>query len=434
MKRLFCIFLSFFLSITLLAQVYLRNNGEAAEDFVKRITDNEVEFIHAVIEANWNHKDKKVIIAFWHETVLDGKNYHAVYTIGKMYVPVDDEGRYKEIAIDRVPENPMEAQVQTVFFDDADGDGKRELAVLYSWDYKHYQMSGTFYAAYVYDDINYNKLPSELTVIDYLDGGSDGNNDMGEVSTPRFTTAAGVKAYLSERGRKPNETFFRKSFEGKIGKNMDVKFFLERDEDSVSGFYLYEKRGFDILLFGKIENDTVKINEVDEDRNTTATITGKFKKNGFSGEWKNAKTGKTYPVELKELDYTLIGQPYIEGTYQAVIGCDMEIAIEKKNNNYIYTLKAGEREESGTVSLSRVREYDRNTIYITLDDVKWADYKGNLMDVEDPEDVPSSDIFGLDGLWNNGIITIQNYGNAMNYYIKIEECDSKYIQLEREEK
>ena len=31
-------------------------------------------------------------------------------------------------------------------------------------------------------------------------------------------------------------------------------------------------------------------------------------------------------------------------------------------------------------------------------------------------------------------ITIQNYGNAMNYYVKPGDCDIKYIYLNREEK
>ncbi len=443
MRKLLYLFLFSALSLSVSAQNYQRQEGESAEDFVKRIVEDdfeerkvnqEVHFIHPVIETNWNNKDKKVIIAFWHEHELQGKNSRVTYTIGRMYVPVDNVGTYSEIHIDRVSENPMEAEIQTVFFDDADGDGKRELVVLYSWNYKHYQMAGTFYGAYVYDAIDYNKLPTELTIIDYLDGGIDGNNDANEIMTPRFTTAAGVKTYLDEKGRKPNDTFFRKSFAGKIGKSMDVEFYLERNGDNVSGFYYYKKRGFDIYIYGKIENDSVKIKETDNKGNTTAFITGQFTPKGFLGEWKNAKTNKTYPVNLKQLDYYIGHQPYIEGEYTAVIGCDMDISIKKDGLNYTYTLKAGDREESGTVSLSRQREDNKNIIYITFDDFKWADYKGNLMNVEDTDEVPSTDMYGLDGYWYNGNITIQNSGNAMNYYVKIDECDSKYIQLERVKK
>lgn len=425
--------LLFFLlaGITIQAQNYQRYEDESAEDFIQRIMPEEKSLIHPAIEAKWNNTDKKVIIAFWHEREQVDKDYKVTYTIGKLYVPVDDVGSYEEIEIDRVSENPMEAEIQSVFFDDADGDGKRELIVLYSWNYRHYQMAGTFYAAYVYDDINYDKLPSELTVIDIIDGGTDGNNDTGEIMTPIFTTAGEVKTYLNKRGRKPNKSFFRKNLAGKIGKNMDVAFYIERDGEHLGGFYYYKSRGFDIRIYGEIKNDIAELKETDGDGNTTATITGTFSDTGFNGTWKSAKTGKTYPVDLKLLDYNIDYQPYIEGNYTSVTGCNMTISIKKEKQEYTYTLEIGDKKETGSVSLNRSRESNQNVIYINFEDVIWADYKGSLMDVENPDDVPSTEMRGLDGFWTDNKILIQNYGNAMNYYVKLKDCDSKFIELER---
>lgn len=433
MKKLLSIIILLSSGIALLSQNYQRYEDELPEKFIKRIIAEDTgEFIHPVIEANWN--GKKVIIAFWHENELADKNTNVTYTIGKMYVPVDDTGSYKEIHIDRISENPLEAQIFSVFFDDADGDGKRELIVLCGWEYRHYQMSGITYAALVYDDINYDTPPHELSIIDYIHGGTDGNNDMGETMTAEFASAAGVREHLDRKGRKPNDSFFRRSYEGKIGKNMSVAFYLERNNSHLGGFYFYEKKGFDIRIYGTIENDIAILNETDDNGNIRAIITGEFSDSGFTGTWKDAKTGKTYPVELKKLDYTIPHQPYIEGEYVPVMGCDLYITIRKEKQRYVYTLKINDHEESGVIYLMRYREYGSNVMYIDFADVKWAENRGDLSEIGEDDEMPqSTDTYGLEGYWSNGSISFQNYGNAMNYYVKLADCEGKFIEIKRKD-
>ncbi|MBE9836589.1 hypothetical protein G6W46_10190 [Campylobacter concisus] len=37
----------------------------------------------------------------------------------------------------------------------------------------------------------------------------------------------------------------------------------------------------------------------------------------------------------------------------------------------------------------------------------------------------------IDGMYENGSIVIQNYGNSMSKYIYFEDCDSKYLKFDK---
>ena len=37
----------------------------------------------------------------------------------------------------------------------------------------------------------------------------------------------------------------------------------------------------------------------------------------------------------------------------------------------------------------------------------------------------------INGMYENGSIVIQNYGNSMNEYIYFEDCDSKYLKFDK---
>ena len=37
----------------------------------------------------------------------------------------------------------------------------------------------------------------------------------------------------------------------------------------------------------------------------------------------------------------------------------------------------------------------------------------------------------IDGVYENGSIVIQNYGNSMNEYNHFEDCDSKYLKFDK---
>ena len=67
--------------------------------------------------------------------------------------------------------------------------------------------------------------------------------------------------------------------------------------------------------------------------------------------------------------------------------------------------------------------------YITFKDIEWSEYLGAI----DPEGTKSEEDLELpkdiQGVLYKDEITIQNSGNAMNYYVKFGECDLMYIHL-----
>ncbi|NDV97342.1 hypothetical protein D0T84_20920 [Dysgonomonas sp. 521] len=411
-----------------------RKAGESAEDFINRIKPAGKELVHPVIEADWNSTDKKVIIAFWETQVKEKgetSTYNVTYTVGKLYVPTDGN-RYQEVAIDSLSESPLEAVIQAVFFYDRDGDGKRELVLIYSNDYRHYQMAGTFYNANVYDDIDYDNLPAQLTVLEDIYGGQCGNNDVGEEFEPLFTTAAELREHLKEIPFTKHRMNFEKNYTGKIGSNMNVSFHLGKRGNDISGFFYYEKHGIDIRLYGNLTKDgKVEMSEMDYQHNTTAKITGKFTDSGFEGEWKNEKTGKTYPIELKETADKIGPIPdNLAGKYVSD-GCFLEIDIIKDKGEYRYAMQTDTKKYSGAVHF--LREFDgtskQQTLWLELSNFEWAEFKGDLSGVEDGDSVESIGMQGLELYYSKDELSFQNYGNAMNYYVKVGDCGDKFVTL-----
>lgn len=228
---------------------------------------------------------------------------------------------------------------------------------------------------------------------------------------------------------------FEKNYTGKIGET-DVAFHLKKQGNKLHGFYYEENKGLDIQLCGNIVKDgQIDISEFDYKHNITAKITGEFTDNGFTGKWKNEKTGKSYPIELKETTDRIEPLPEdFTGKYISEDGCPMQIEIIKEEYEYHYTMQTSEKKYRGPIRFSR--EFDINdrsqTLWIVLQDFEWAEYKGSLMDVEDPDEVPSMEMWGLDLYYAKGELMFQNYGNVMNYYVKMNECGEKYVRLLKE--
>ncbi|MFV0470407.1 MAG: hypothetical protein ACK5L7_00005, partial [Paludibacteraceae bacterium] len=67
--------------------------------------------------------------------------------------------------------------------------------------------------------------------------------------------------------------------------------------------------------------------------------------------------------------------------------------------------------------------------YLTLKNIEWSENEGALDEegeqVDDSVELPKE----IQGVLYKNEITIQNTGNSMNYYVKIAECDQKYIHL-----
>ena len=88
---------------------------------------------------------------------------------------------------------------------------------------------------------------------------------------------------------------------------------------------------------------------------------------------------------------------------------------------------------TNTRKLSGIAKIDLNErkdgYNITFENIEWSEYLGAI----DPEGETSEEDLPLPqdigGVLYKNEITIQNYGNAMNYYVKLGECDVKYIHL-----
>lgn len=147
---------------------------------------------------------------------------------------------------------------------------------------------------------------------------------------------------------------------------------------------------------------------------------------------------KKEPEISKENSQTLIedsnkNEDSIEGIYTAVMDsnnaddCKLTIELLKTKENYIFTLKTNLRNIKGKANFITNESGEK---YVVLEDIPWDEYEGDISNEEDT--VKSKEIEipkGIDFLYNKDTLTIQNYGNAMNYYTKLGECGAKFIQL-----
>lgn len=122
----------------------------------------------------------------------------------------------------------------------------------------------------------------------------------------------------------------------------------------------------------------------------------------------------------------------VEGNYtleQHDVNCKMNLTIYRNNGQFYYRLKTGKQQWKGDVVITPNEKQDG--YYITLKDIEWSEYEGTIN--FDEEDIEEQDDIALpqevQGVLYENEITIQNTGNAMNYYVKFGDCDLKYIRL-----
>jgi hypothetical protein len=110
-------------------------------------------------------------------------------------------------------------------------------------------------------------------------------------------------------------------------------------------------------------------------------------------------------------------------------GCQITVDIVKRQAQYFYTLTS-DTTYKGKVSLSKSK--DSKETYITFEGIEWAEYEGDISNDTEEEKEQKPEIklpVGIDGQFTGKEITIQNYGNSMNYYVKLAGCGDKYIRL-----
>lgn len=90
--------------------------------------------------------------------------------------------------------------------------------------------------------------------------------------------------------------------------------------------------------------------------------------------------------------------------------CPVELTITLKDGSYLYGYKAGKRKQNGRVEVKQT------------DSITYLTFKG-LLAVRPKKEIEAQ--------YAEEKITIQNYGNSMNEYLKFKDCDLKYIELEK---
>jgi hypothetical protein len=123
----------------------------------------------------------------------------------------------------------------------------------------------------------------------------------------------------------------------------------------------------------------------------------------------------------------------ITGIYYAVAldgqseSCDMSVEIKKDGSGYLYEISLNGEKTRGKATLQKG---DDKQTYINFEGIKWAEYEGDISNDPEKGDTTSLELpVGIDGVIAGDEITIQNAGNAMNYYVKFAGCDEKYIRL-----
>lgn len=111
--------------------------------------------------------------------------------------------------------------------------------------------------------------------------------------------------------------------------------------------------------------------------------------------------------------------------------CQLQLKLFYKKGKLHYDAQTNSRKLNSEAELALNEKKDG--YYLTLKNWEWSEYEGAIEMHESGEQVEKD--LGLpkdiQGVLYKGEITIQNTGNAMNYYVKIGECDLKFIHLKK---
>jgi hypothetical protein len=123
--------------------------------------------------------------------------------------------------------------------------------------------------------------------------------------------------------------------------------------------------------------------------------------------------------------------PDISGEYEQTDttdgGCPISVTIWKSPTGYRYKLTNDKKHYTGKVKLEK--DADQST-GIIFEGIPYAEYEGDVSQLDDHAERPQPKLpVGVGGLLNGDTILIQNYGNAMNYYVQFGGCDAKFISL-----
>lgn len=129
-------------------------------------------------------------------------------------------------------------------------------------------------------------------------------------------------------------------------------------------------------------------------------------------------------VALVKYDADISGE--YEQTDTTDGGCPISVIIWKSPTGYRYKLTNDQKHYAGKIKL----EKDVQSIGIVFEGIPYSEYEGDVSQLDDNAERPQPKLpVGVRGLLNGDTILIQNYGNAMNYYVQFGGCDAKFISL-----
>jgi len=110
--------------------------------------------------------------------------------------------------------------------------------------------------------------------------------------------------------------------------------------------------------------------------------------------------------------------------------CVIRLELSKIKDGYSFFFKTKIKNIHGRAHFTTDASGEK---YLVLEGMLWDEYEGDVSDQEDSDSESNSKELeapvGIEALYVEDTLTIQNYGNSMNSYTKISECDRKYIQL-----
>lgn len=214
-----------------------------------------------------------------------------------------------------------------------------------------------------------------------------------------------------------SDLFYIQDFKAvKIGK---ISSYDCGNRDARDGIYIYKIQGEKETLF-----ETLPIETLAKYKNQKWDFFPEYWTKNFA-EFEKGNPQNT----LKKHEKLLFD---IEGEYSYkadVVDCKINLTLFYTTNQLKYKLKTNTRELSDNATLQLNEE--KNGYYITFENIEWSEYLGAIDEEGNSSEENLSLPQEVEGVLYKNEITIQNAGNAMNYYVKIGECDVKYIHLIR---
>lgn len=114
------------------------------------------------------------------------------------------------------------------------------------------------------------------------------------------------------------------------------------------------------------------------------------------------------------IDYARVNEPDYSGVYKLSDDqvCDIVITIKETDSGYTYSISGKGVESSGKLAI--VKEGDETYVVFS-------------------KTLRNGDNTAIEGLYSEGKITVQNYGNSLNKYECFKKCDGKFLEFIKKE-